>query len=118
LAPCNFSFRKHFALRNKTIFFYVSKKSILVYGLRENRDLERRIGKQSFLQFGPFFSHFCTKSAKIQLQNVQVILLFILTLLRYAAEYVASWQPKEGRPTQYYFLIKNAPPPHLIISCL
>jgi hypothetical protein len=67
--------------------------------------------KTNFPAVWPLFQPFLYKISQIQLQKVQVIILFILPLLRYAVEYVASWQPKEGRPTQYLFLIPNGPPP-------
>jgi hypothetical protein len=51
----NFPYRRHFAFRNKTIFFYVSRKSTIVLGLDYNDNREKRIvGKQTFEKFGPF----------------------------------------------------------------
>ncbi len=67
--------------------------------------------KTNFPVVWPLFRPFLYKIARIQLQKFQVMLLFILHLLCYAAEYVASWQPKERRPTKYCFGISNCPPP-------
>jgi hypothetical protein len=42
--------------RNKTIFVYVRRKSIIVLGLAYN--YIRRVGKETFQKFGPFFDPF------------------------------------------------------------
>ncbi len=88
----NFPFRRHFALRNKTIFVYVRRKSTIVLRLAYNDNIEKKGRKTNFPEVRPLFGPFCTKSAKIRPQICPAALLFIRPLSSYAAEYSASWQ--------------------------